>query len=94
MDPYVYVRIAYSVLTLYMMLILLRWFGPWLGLEVTAGRLAWVARLTDPLITRLRKVLPHMGPVDFGPLAALVLVWFVRILSVRILDEMANQASM
>lgn len=94
MDPYVYVRIAYSVLTLYMMLILLRWFGPWLGLEVTAGRLAWVARLTDPLITRLRKVLPHMGPVDFGPLAALVLVWFVRILSLRILEDMASQASM
>ncbi len=94
MDPYVYVRIAYSVLTLYMMLILLRWFGPWLSLEVTAGRLAWVARLTDPLITRLRRVLPNMGPVDFGPIAALVLVWFVRILSVRILNDMAGRASL
>lgn len=89
-----YLRIAHSVLTLYMMLILLRWFGPWMSLEVTAGRLAWVGRLTDPLITRLRKVLPHMGPVDFGPLAALVLIWFVRILSVRILEDMARQASL
>ena len=89
-----YLRIAHSVLTLYMMLILLRWFGPWMNLEVTAGRLAWVARLTDPLITRLRKVLPHMGPMDFGPLAALVLVWFVRILSVRILEDVARQASL
>ena len=89
-----YLRIAHSVLTLYMMLILLRWFGPWMSIEVTAGRLAWVARLTDPLITRLRKVLPHMGPMDFGPLAALVLVWFVRILSVRILEDVARQASL
>lgn len=89
-----YLRIAHSVLTLYMMLILLRWFGPWMGLEVTAGRLVWVGRLTDPLITRLRKVLPHMGPMDFGPLAALVLVWFVRILSGRILEDMALQASL
>lgn len=89
-----YLRITHSVLTLYMMLILLRWFGPWLSLEVTGGRLAWVAWLTDPLITRLRKVLPHMGPVDFGPLAALVLVWFVRILSVRILEDVARQASL
>ena len=89
-----YLRIAHSLLTLYMMLILLRWFGPWMGLEVTAGRLVWVGRLTDPLITRLRKVLPHMGPMDFGPLAALVLVWFVRILSGRILEDMALQASL
>ena len=89
-----YIRIAHSLLTLYMMLILLRWFGPWMGLEVTAGRLVWVGRLTDPLITRLRKVLPHMGPMDFGPLAALVLVWFVRILSGRILEDMALQASL
>ena len=89
-----YIRIAHSILTLYMMLILLRWFGPWLSLNVTGGRLGWVAWLTDPLITRLRRVLPHMGPVDFGPLAALVLVWFVRILSVRILDQMAIQGSM
>ncbi len=89
-----YLRIAHSLLTLYMMLILLRWFGPWMSLEVTAGRLAWVGRLTDPLITRLRKVLPHMGPMDFGPLAALVLVWFVRILSGRILEDMALQASL
>ena len=90
----IYLRIAHSLLTLYMMLILLRWFGPWMGLEVTAGRLVWVGRLTDPLITRLRKVLPHMGPMDFGPLAALVLVWFVRILSGRILEDMALQASL
>ncbi len=89
-----YLRITHSLLTLYMMLILLRWFGPMMSLEVTAGRLAWVGRLTDPLITRLRKVLPNMGPVDFGPLAALVLVWFIRILSVRIIEDMAFQANL
>ncbi len=89
-----YLRITHSILTLYMMLILLRWFGPWLSLEVTAGRLAWVARLTDPLITRLRRVLPNMGPVDFGPIAALVLVWLVRILSVGFLTDLADKASL
>lgn len=89
-----YFRIIYSALTLYMMLILLRWFGPWLTLDVERGRLGWISRVTDPLITRLRRVLPHMGPVDFGPIAALVLVWFVRILSLRILQDMAVQGPM
>lgn len=89
MDLSLYMRIAHSVLTLYMLLILLSWFGPAMGMDFTKGRWVWVARLTYPLITRLRKVLPNMGPIDFGPLAALVLVWFVRILSIRILEDMA-----
>ena len=87
-------RIAYSVLTLYMILILLRWIGPRMTMDVTSGRLAWISLLTDPLITRLRRVLPHMGPIDFGPIAALVLVWFVRMLSVRFLENLAMRATM
>jgi YggT family protein len=76
-------RVIYVVLTLYMMLIIVRWLGGWLGLEVEFGRMRWVAKTTDPLINWLRKRLPHMGPVDFGPLAALLLVWLVRVLVTR-----------
>ena len=73
-------RAIYAVLTLYMLLILARWLGPAMGLEVEFGRWRWVSKLTDPLINRLRRVLPSMGPIDFGPLAALLLVWIVRVL--------------
>jgi len=71
-------RGAYSVLSLYMLLILLRWIGPRIELDFHRGRLRWVCSLTDPLIRFFRRVLPPMGPVDFGPLAALLAVWFVR----------------
>lgn len=76
---------VYNLLTLYMLLILLRWFGPLLGLEVTEGRFRWIGRCTDPLIGRMRKVLPSMGPIDFGPIAALVAVWLVREISLIVL---------
>jgi len=89
-----YFRITYSALTLYMMLILMRWLGPALSLDMQRGRLRWIARITDPLITRMRKILPNMGPVDFGPLASLVLVWFIRILSLRLLQDMTTQGPM
>lgn len=69
---------VFSILTIYMVLILLRWLGPWLEVNTDAGRLAWVGRITEPLIRRVRQILPHMGPVDFGPLATLFLVWLVR----------------
>ncbi|MDX9973909.1 MAG: YggT family protein [FCB group bacterium] len=73
-------NLVYSLLTLYMMLILTRWLGGWLGLEVEFGRLRWIHKSTEPLINFLRKRLPHMGPVDFGPIAALLLVWLVRVI--------------
>ena len=76
---------VFSILTLYMMLILLRWFGPWLEVNTDAGRLAWVGRITEPLIQRMRRLLPHMGPVDFGPLATLFLIWVVRTVVVALL---------
>ena len=78
-------RAAYSLGTLYMMLILLRTIGPALGLDMIGGRMAWAAKLTDPLVTRVRKVLPSMGPADFAPIASLLLVWLLRELSVSII---------
>lgn len=84
-----YLRITYTLLTLYMMLILLRWIGSALSLDFESRRWSWILRLTDPLIERLREALPNMGPFDFAPVAALFIVWFVRILSVRILENMA-----
>lgn len=85
MPPEIIYRATASVLTLYMLLILLRWFGPWLSLDVEGGPLRWVSRLTDPLIKRLRRAIPPLGPADFGPLAALLLVWLLREVSLSIL---------
>ncbi len=71
-------RAVFSGLTLYMLLILLRWLGGAIGFETDYGRWRWIARITDPLIGALRRVLPNLGPVDFGPMAALLLVWIIR----------------
>ena len=82
-------RAVYSVITLYMMVILLHWFGAWLSLKVDSGRLRWIALASDPLVKRMRQVLPPMGPVDFAPLASLVALWLIRQVSIGLL---ANQA--
>lgn len=87
-------RIVHSGLSLYMILILLRWLGSWFGFDPEFGRWRWIARLTDPLINKFRQILPNMGPVDFGPFAALFVVWFVRVVSVGILVDMASRASL
>jgi uncharacterized protein YggT (Ycf19 family) len=79
------VRAIYSVTTLYMMIVLLRWLGAWLSLEVEAGRLRWFALAADPLVKRMRQILPPMGPVDFAPLASLVTLWLIREVSIGFL---------
>lgn len=79
-----HLRLIYAGFTLYMMVILLRWFAPYLCIEVDEGRLRWISRLADPLINRMRRVLPPMGPVDFGPLAAWALVWLAREISLTV----------
>ena len=82
-------RAVFSGLTLYMLLILLRWLGGAVGFETDYGRWRWIARITDPLINRVRRVLPNLGPMDFGPLVSLLLVWLIRTLVTAPLLEAA-----
>ena len=71
---------VYSLCTLYMMAILLRWFSPWLNLDLQRPALRWIARITDPLLAAMRKLLPPLGPMDWSPVAALAAVLLVRVL--------------
>ncbi len=70
--------VLWDAMTLYMLCILIRWVGPYLDVNIQHGRLRFITAAVDPLIQRLRRLLPSMGPMDFGPLAALLLVWLMR----------------
>ncbi|HEO70111.1 MAG TPA: YggT family protein [Candidatus Hydrogenedentes bacterium] len=83
------IRATGGAFSFYMLLILLRWLGPWIEFDIDSPRWRWIARATDPLINWLRRILPPLGPMDFGPVAALLLVWIVRALTWRLLVEIA-----
>ena len=72
------VRIVESVFTLYMLLILVRWLSPYIELDLYDIRYRWICRLVDPVVSSVRRILPSLGPMDFGPLATLLLVWVAR----------------
>ncbi|GMU92635.1 MAG: hypothetical protein AMXMBFR4_16930 [Candidatus Hydrogenedentota bacterium] len=84
-DYLIVVRLAYSAFTLYMLLILLRWLGPYLELDFYSVRLRWVARAVDPFVRIIRRRVPALGPMDAGPLLALLVVWVARELTVGML---------
>jgi uncharacterized protein YggT (Ycf19 family) len=85
-------RVTHSAISIYMILVLLRWLGPWIGLEMSYGRWRWIARVTDPLINRVRQIIPNLGPVDFGPIATVFILWFVRVLLVSIFLDVAARS--
>jgi len=80
----VIVRALNSAITLYMLAILVRWTAPWIQLELTTGPLRMLPRITDPLIDLMRQLLgkfmPPPNSFDWGPIAALLVVWIVRLL--------------
>jgi uncharacterized protein YggT (Ycf19 family) len=74
---------VYSGFTLYMLLILVRWLGPHLELDFYDVRLRWIARAVDPLLRTIRNAVPAVGPMDLGPLIAVLLFWIAREVAVR-----------
>jgi uncharacterized protein YggT (Ycf19 family) len=69
---------VYCGITLYMLMILLRWLGPYIQLDFYDSHLRWIAACVDPLLRAIRKIAPAVGPIDLGPLIALLLLWFAR----------------
>ena len=69
-----------SAITLYMMVVLLRWTAPWLEVNLYSARWNWVTRSTDPLLVWVRKLLPPMGGTfDWAPPALLLALWILRV---------------
>lgn len=80
-ENYLFMHLAGGALTLYMLLVALRWFGPYLELEFAHGRHRWVGRITDPPLELARKLIgQNAGPFDWAPIVVMLIVWFVRVL--------------
>jgi YggT family protein len=75
--------IIYSAITLYMMAILTRWTAPFLSLDLYQKRLRFIPAITDPFLKLIRRTLPPMGFTDWSPVAALLILWVVRVVLVR-----------
>ena len=73
----------YSGITLYMMAILARWTAPFLSVDLYQRGLNFIPALTDPFLKLIRRTLPPMGFTDWSPVAALLLLWVVRVVLVQ-----------
>lgn len=59
------------------------------GVVDTRNRLVWTIsdflyRLTEPVLRRIRNVLPSFGGIDLSPLVLLLIIWLLRNVLARV----------
>ncbi len=73
-----------GAITLYMLLIALRWFAPFIEFDVSAPSRRWV-NLADPPIELARRLIGQTaGPFDWAPIAVLLVLWIIRVILVGV----------
>lgn len=92
--PYL-INATYSLITLYMLLLLLRWLGRWIHVDLDTPRLKWACRLTDPLLSWIRSMpmFRSTAVFDYSPLIAVLGMWMVRELAVWMLYTLSRPVS-
>ena len=77
--------LLFTTLQIFQFLILVRVILSWVVSPLS--RNPWVEmvrRVTDPILTPLRSVLPDLGPIDISPIVALVLLSLLQGLIARL----------
>ena len=76
------VRLASTVFSL---LIIARVILSWTGLDMGNPLVAWVYRLTEPVMAPARRLVPAAGGVDFSPMLVLGGLWVVEQVLIKLL---------
>ena len=80
-----------TVLTLYVWVIVGRAVISWVNADPYNPIVRMLCNLTDPVLDRLRQMLPlSFGGIDMSPIAAIVIVWFLRAFLVTSLYDLAR----
>ena len=58
--------------------ILLRVIVSWYSSRQTNILFSILCRITEPILAPLRRIIPRVGPLDFSPLVAVILLQVIR----------------
>ncbi len=79
-------RFINLVFTLYSLAFILRALLPWFRVSYYHPVMRFLVQITEPLLAPLRRYIRPVGGIDFTPMVALLLLWFVeQLLQVLIL---------
>ena len=77
------------VLTLYMYIVIARALVSWVNPDPRNPIVRFLYNATEPLLCRVRRVVPYMGGVDFSPLVVIIAIYFLQSFLVSSLVDLA-----
>jgi len=75
---YSVVELLQSILRLFMFLIFVRVILSWVSPSGFSPVSAVIGQISEPVISKFRKILPPMSGFDFAPMLALLLIYFLQ----------------
>jgi len=81
-------RLADIVLTLYMYIIIASAIISWVNPDPYNPIVRFLYRATEPLLSRVRNILPQMGGLDLSPMAVILVIIFLQSFLVRTVLEL------
>jgi YggT family protein len=79
------------ILTVYMWVIVARALISWVNPDPYNKIVIFLYRITEPVLRPIRKIIPrHNLPIDFAPLAVLLIIFFLQYFLIQTLIQIAT----
>lgn len=88
------VELADGALTIYKYILIAAVLVTWVNPDPYNPLVSFLYRVTEPLLTRIRRWMPALGPVDLSPLVAFLLIYVVQIVLLNTLYQYLINYSM
>jgi YggT family protein len=79
------------VLSIYMYIIIARAIISWVNPAPYNPIVRFLYQVTDPVLNRVRRLLPNMGGLDLSPLIVLLVIFFLQKFVVNSIFEMVSK---
>ncbi len=78
------------VLNIYMWIIIARAIISWVNPDPYNPIVSFLYRATEPVLSRVRRIIPYLGGIDLSPLVVLLIIYFLKMFVVRSLYMLAS----
>jgi YggT family protein len=78
--------VAYVIeilLNIYMWIIIARALISWVNPDPYNPIVSFLYRVTEPVLSRVRRIIPDLGGIDLSPLIVILIIYFLKVFVVR-----------
>ena len=83
-----------TLLTIYMYIIIARAVISWVNADPYNPIVNFLYKVTEPVLNRVRRVIPDMGGIDLSPLVVLLVIFFLQKFAVNSIYDLAFRLKM